>query len=88
MKTFQRWISAFAVAVAALAGSFLLSLSLHRDAAARDGAAAQAAAKWQITAVPAGNNGFTVFIVNQETGELYKHTANSDGFAKVAGPPK
>jgi hypothetical protein len=88
MKTFQRWISAFGIAVAVLAGSFLFNLGFHRDAAARDGAAAQAAAKWQITAVPAGANGFTVFMVNQETGELYKHTANSDGFAKIAGPPK
>ena len=88
MKPFQRWISAFVIAVAALAGSFVFNLSLHREAVARDGAAAQAAAKWQISAVPTGNNSFTVFMVNQETGELYKHTANSDGFAKVAGPPK
>ena len=88
MKTFRRWISAFVIAVAALAKNFLFNLPLHRDAAARDGAAAQAAAKWQITAVPAGNNGFIVFMVNQETGELYKHTANSEGFAKIAGPPK
>jgi len=88
MKILQRWISVFVVAVAALAGSFLVNLTLHRDAVARDGAAAQAAAKWQITAVPSGNNSFTVFMVNQETGEVYKHAANSDGFAKIAGPIK
>ncbi len=88
MKTFQKGISAFVIAVAVLAGSFLFNLAGHRDAAARDGAAAQAAAKWQITAVPTGAGGYTVFMVNQETGEVYKHSANSEGFAKVAGPPK
>jgi hypothetical protein len=89
MKLLQRWISVFVVAVAALAGSFLFNLTLHREAVARDGAAAQAAAKWQITAVPGkDNNSFTVFMVNQETGEVYKHAANSEGFAKIAGPVK
>ncbi|HZE97307.1 MAG TPA: hypothetical protein VE981_09795 [Planctomycetota bacterium] len=53
MKTPQRWISVLVVAVAALAGGFLFNLMVSRDAAARDGSAAQAAAKWQITAVPA-----------------------------------
>lgn len=88
MKNLQRWISLSVVAVAALAGSFLFNLSMHRDAAARDGVAVQAAGKWQITAVPGAGNTFTVFMVNQETGEVYKHTSNSDGFAKIAGPVK
>jgi len=88
MKTVQRWISVLVVAIAALAGSFLFNLTLHRDAVARDGAAAQGAARWQITAVPGANNGFVVFMVNQETGEVYKHSANSEGFAKIAGPVK
>jgi hypothetical protein len=88
MKTLQRGISVLVVALAALAGSFLFNLTLHRDALARDGTAAQAAAKWQITAVPTNNNNFTVFMVNQETGEVYKHSANSDGFVKIAGPVK
>ncbi len=88
MKTAQRWISVFVVAVAALAGSVVFNLAIHRDAVARDGNAVQAAPKWQITAVPAGNNGYTVFMVNQETGEVYKHASNSEGFAKIAGPIK
>jgi hypothetical protein len=88
MKSFQRWISVFVVAVAALAGSFLFNLTMHRDAVARDANAAQGAAKWQISAVPGAGNTFTVFMVNQETGEVYKHTSNSDGFAKIAGPVK
>ena len=88
MKSLQRWISVLVVAVAALAGSLLFNLAIHRDAVARDGNAAQGAAKWQITAVPTTNNGFIVFMVNQETGEVYKHGANSDGFAKIAGPIK
>ena len=88
MKTLQRWSSVLVVAVVALAGSLVLNLTIHRDAVARDGNAVQSAAKWQITAVPGANNGFTVFMVNQETGEVYKHSSNSEGFARVAGPPK
>ena len=88
MKSVQRWISVLVVAAAALAGSFLFNLAIHRDAAARDGNAPQGAPKWQISAVTTGPNNFAVFLVNQETGEVYKHSTNSDGFVRIAAPPK
>lgn len=48
------------VAVAALAGSLLFKLSLHRDAGARGASAAQAAANGQITALHGPNTGYTL----------------------------
>ena len=88
MKTVQKWISVLVVAVAALAGSFLFNMAIHRDAAAREANTSQGAAKWQISAVAQGESRYCVFMVNQETGEVYKHDSQSGGFAKVAGPIK
>jgi hypothetical protein len=87
MKTVQRWISVLVVAVAALAGSFLFNLTIHRDAMARESNASQAAPKWQITAVPI-NNGYHIFMVNQETGETYINQGQGGGFSKLTGPLK
>lgn len=87
MKNVLKWISVCFVAVAALAGSLLFNLTLHRDAVAREGYASQAAPKWQISAIPV-NGGYNVFMVNQETGEVYWHQGKGDGFLKIAGPVK
>jgi hypothetical protein len=87
MKNIQRWISMCVVAAAALVGSFLFNCFIHREALARAGSESQAAPKWQISAIPI-NNGYNVFMVNQETGEVYWHQGKGDGFLKIAGPVK
>ena len=87
MKNLQRWISVFVVAAAVLAGSFLFNLTIYRDAVAREVNVSQAAPKWQITSVPI-NNGYHLFLVNQETGEVYINQGTGGGFSKLTGPIK
>ena len=88
MRSIQKWAVTLAVALAAFLGSMAFNLMIHRDALAREGSLPQATSKWQITAVAQGDNRYCVFIVNQETGETFKHDSNGGMLARVIAPMK
>jgi hypothetical protein len=88
MKSVQKWVAVFGIAVASCLGSLLFSVMIHPEAMARERKEFQAAPKWQISAIPQGDNRFLVFMMNPETGDIYQHDSNGGVWAKISAPSK
>jgi len=83
----RAWVAAVALVAGVVAGMLARDLLHGRTAEAQEPARA-IHIRFQATAVPRDKGECSVFVVNQENGDLWRHDSAAAGFVKVAGPIK
>lgn len=76
------------LSVGVAAGLLIRDLLPGRPAEAQEAARPIQYIRFQVTSVPRANGEFSVFVVNQENGDLWRHDSTQAGYVKAAGPIK
>jgi hypothetical protein len=70
------------------AGMLARDLWPGRPAEAQDAGRPIQYIRFQVTSVPREKGDYSVFVVNQENGDLWRHDSTQAGYVKAAGPIK
>jgi hypothetical protein len=79
-------ISVLCIGIAA--GLLIRDLLPGRPAEAQDASRPIQYIRFQVTGVPREKGEYSVFVVNQENGDLWRHDSTQAGYVKAAGPIK
>jgi hypothetical protein len=76
------------LSVGIMAGLLVRDFLPGRPAEAQEAARPIQYVRFQVTSVPREKGEFSVFVVNQENGDLWRHDSTVAGYVKAAGPIK
>ncbi len=74
--------------IAGIAAGMLARDLLHGRTAEAQEPARSIHIRFQATGVPREKGEYSVFVVNQENGDLWRHDSTQAGYVKAAGPIK